>query len=422
MLLYERELTKQVITLNRKKYAAGLFWQPVNAGVTPYIYARQLIAKSKKKYTLLTEYKSMIGLSDGRDGVRAGMPAMAAEVVNSLSEFVSFLGVFQVDSGFYLIAVRNSVIIRDLFIQTEHDARKMYVELSNMPDWGGLFAPSSWGMPRSKERFLGELIKGGPVAKLRQISIVKTLTPSIVLVGLFLVLGLLFIYSPLLRTHKTEPVKLNQELLAEYQKQLEEKSVELDKKFEIQTKDQKYPYNSLPDVIERARLCYKAIAFVMQPVTGWNQRKADCDDEYVNVVFQRGFGTLNEFYDVGASVLPGGIVTQMSDNEVSVRVKLPKLDVHSSIDERSQEAALRDLTSLFQKINFRPNIRVVNDTVRFGVGKTETINVISVSYSSKMIPMEFMQAFNGFNGVYAKSVSWDTATKTWNYNVLIYTK
>lgn len=414
-------MAKQVITINRKKYATGLFWQPVTPGVTPYIYARQLIAKSKKKYTLLTEYKSMIGLSDGRDGVRQGMPALAAEVTNSLAEFVSFLGIFQSDSGFYLIAVRNGVIIRDSFIMTEHEARKKYVELSNMPDWGGLFAPASWGMPRSKERFLGELVHGSAVAKLRQISIVKTLIPSIVLVGVFVVLGLIFIYTPLLKSQKTDSVHLNQELLAEYQKQIEEKNEELDKKFEIEAREQKYPYNKLPDPMERAFLCYKAIAFVMQPIGGWGQRVAECEEDYVNVSFHRAFGTLNEFYDAGSEIMPGGIMTQLSDNDISVRVKLPKLKLRRSIDERDQETALRDLESLFQKIQFKAGIRVANESIRFGI-RSETINIINVSFSTKMVPMEFVQAFNGFEGVYIKSISWDASTRMWNYNVLIYTK
>lgn len=413
-------MTKQVVTINKKKFATGLFWQPVTLGVTPYIYARQLIAKSKKKYTLLTEYKSMIGLSDGKDGVRAGMPTVAAEVMNSLSEFTSFLGIFQADSGFYLIAVRNGVIIRDVFIQTEHDARKAYVELSDMPDWGGLFAPSAWGMPRSKEKYLSELVRSGNVAKLRQVSIVKSLMPSIFLVGIFVVFAL--IVSTTLHTNKTVPVQLNQELLEEYQRQIEQKNKELDKKFNIEKAEKKYPYDTLPDVMERARLCYKAIGFVMQPVGGWEQKSAECGDKYVTVDFYRSFGTLNEFYEVGGEVLPGGVVTQKTNNDISVRVKLPSLKLRKSIDERDQETVLRDITSLFQKIRFKSNIRVVNDTIKFAFGKTETINVISVTDSSKMVPMEFMQAFKDFDGVYIKSIGWNAVTKTWNYNVLIYTK
>ena len=161
---------KQVITVRRRKYATGLFWQPVNPGVTPYLYARQLVAKSDKKYTLLTEYKSMVGLAESRDGIRSGMSSAAAEVMNAFPEFSSFLGVFHVDTRYYLVAVRNGVIIRDVLVEKESDARKLYAELSNMPDWGALFAPSSWGMPRSQEKFLQDIVKNESVARCRAVN------------------------------------------------------------------------------------------------------------------------------------------------------------------------------------------------------------------------------------------------------------
>ena len=213
---------KQVIIVNRRKYATGLFWQPVNVGVTPYLYARQLVAKSDKKYTLLTEYKSMIGLAEARDGVHSGMSCIAAEVMDALPELASFLGVFHVDTRFYLIAVRNGVIIRDILVEKESEARKIYAELSNMPDWGGLFAPSSWGMPRSQEIFLQDIVKNNSVARLRQISIVKSLAPSVVLVLVVLAVGLFFLYSPLFKSvKKSNSVKLDPQLAAEYQVSLQ---------------------------------------------------------------------------------------------------------------------------------------------------------------------------------------------------------
>jgi len=423
VFIQERELIKQVITVHHKRYATGLFWQPVNVGVTPYIFARQLISKSVKKYTLLTEYKSMIGLSEERGGVRAGMPSAAAEIVSSLSAFVSFLAVFNVDNYYYLVAVRNGVIIRDILIETEAEARKLYVELSEMPDWSAMIAPSSWGMPQSQEKAITNLIRSGSIAKLRQISIVKSLTPSIVIMSVFLVLVLLFVYVPSFKKETPKPAQLSPELMAEYQKQIQAKNEELDKKFEIvKPVVIRYPYDDLPDVMERARLCYKAIGYVMQPIIGWNQRSAKCDKEYVSAVFSRGFGTLNDFYVIGADLLPGASVTQRSENDISVSVKLPKLKLHTSLDERDQQTALRDIYSVFQQVNIRATVRVVNDSVKHGSNNYEKVNAIRVEASSKLIPVEFMQVFNDFDGVYMESVSWDFDSKIWKYNVLVYTK
>ena len=96
-------MIKQVINLHHKKYATGLFWQPLSIGNTAHGYAKQLSKNTDKKYNLFTEYKSMIGLVNSHDGAHVGMPSAAVEVVNSLSEFVSFIGVFRYGDYFYLV-------------------------------------------------------------------------------------------------------------------------------------------------------------------------------------------------------------------------------------------------------------------------------------------------------------------------------
>lgn len=418
-------MIKQIVTIDHKKYATGLFWQPVTAGVNPYLYARQLVEKVNKKYNLFVEYQSMIGLGDSHNGFRAGMPSVAALVASSLSGFISFLGVFQTGSNFYLIAVRNAVIIHDVLFETETEARKLYAELSNIPDWGALFAPASWGMPRSQEKFLSDFVARGTIVKLRQISMAKSVGVSVVIGGVFLVLLGLFLYSPVLKMFEPKKTtQLNPTLLAEYQRQLEAKNKQLDKEFEIVKKEKiplDYPYNHLPDVMERANLCYKAIAFVMQPVMGWSQKNTRCESEYAFVDFSRGFGTLNDFYAIGGDLFPGGIVEQVSNNEMKVRIKLPELEKFASIDERDQVTAMRDITSIFQQVKVNANVKVANQTLK-NEDFEEKINVIEVTVSSKLIPTEFMQFFADFDGVYMKSVKWNVGARSWDYDVLVYTK
>ena len=145
-------MIKQVITVNRKKFATGLFWQPLGVGNTAQNYAKQLSKSGDKKYTLYVGYKSMVGLTDTHEGATAGMASAAVEIVSALSEFVSFLGVFRADAYYYLIAVRNGVIIRDILLNDAESARKLYTQLAEIPEWGALFAPAAWGIPKSQEK------------------------------------------------------------------------------------------------------------------------------------------------------------------------------------------------------------------------------------------------------------------------------
>ncbi len=416
-------MIKQVITVNRKKFATGLFWQPLGVGNTAQNYAKQLAKNSDRKYSLYIGYKSMVGLTDTNEGASAGMASAAVEIVSALSDLVSFLGVFQADKDYYLVAVRNGVIIRDILLTDAESARRLYTQLAEIPDWGALFAPVSWGIPKSQEKNLSDLMGRGASIKLRQISTAKSLIPSIIMIILFVIFGF-YVLSNKVPDKNGKLPKINAEKIAEYKRQIELKTQKLTDKILPATVEQKsidYAYNHLPNVMERADLCYKAIAFVMQPVVGWNQTYAKCDEEYVSATFSRDFGTLNDFYEFGAELMPGAFVQQLSEDQMLVRVKLPKLKTYSSLDERDQNTVMRDITTIFQQVNAKAEIRGVIDKVLNG-DKTENIYVTEIGVSSKLIPSEFMHAFDGFGGVYMTSVTWRANTRMWNYEVIIYSK
>jgi len=416
-------LIKQVITVNHKKFATGLFWQPLGVGNTAQNYARQMAKNSDKKYTLYIGYKSMVGLTNTSEGASVGMFSAAVEIVSALSELVSFLGVFEIDKNYYLIAVRNGVIIRDILLTDVESARRLYAQLAEIPDWGALFAPTSWGIPKSQDKNLSELLNNGANIRLRHISTAKSFFPTFVMLFVFVVFGFL-VLSNSVSNRKVSAPKITPEKIAEYKKQIEAKTQKLADKIlpvsgEVAPID--YAFNHLPNVIERAELCYKAIAFVMQPITGWGQSYARCDEEFVTANFIRDFGTLNDFYEIGGELMPGALVQQMSEDEIVVRIKLPQLKTYSSIDERDQATLMRDVATIFQQTNMNADIHGVVDTVKNGE-TTENIYVTEIGVSSKLVPPEFMRAFDGFNGVYMPAVTWRANTRMWNYEVVIYSK
>ena len=415
-------MIKQVITVNRKKFATGLFWQPLGVGNTAQNYAKQLAKTGDKKYTLYVGYKYMVGLTNSNEGAVAGMPSAAIEIVSALSELVSFLGVFQAENNYYLVAVRNGVIIRDILLTDAESARKLYTELAEIPDWGALFAPASWGVPKSQEKTLSELMGRGLSVKLRQISTAKSIVPTILSIIIFFVFGFYVLSNSVTNKESAKP-KMNAEKVAEYKRQIELKKQKLTDKI-LQTSvdaEADYPYNHLPNMMERANLCYKAIAFVMQPIMGWNQTYAKCDEDFVTATFSRDFGTLNDFYDIAVDLIPGASVQQMSEDEIIVRVKLPQLKTYSSIDERDQVTVMRDVSTIFQQTNIKAEVQGVTDTI-VNNGRTEKLYITEVGVSSKLIPTEFIRAFDGFDGVYMTSVVWRAGTRMWSYEIIIYSK
>ena len=415
-------MIKQIVNVHHKNFATGLFWQPLGVGNNAQNYAKQLSKTNDKRYTLYIEYKSMIGVTDERSGAREGMPSAAVEIVNSLSDLISFLGVFRADKHYYLVAVRNGVIIRDVLFDNAEAARQLYVKLAEIPDWGALFAPAAWGMPKSQEKFLSDLIGKKITAKLHQVSVLKSMMPSILFTAVFVIFGLVVLTNPV-NQNPDKKSRINPEIAKEYRRKIEMKKQEILERKIAEEVEQviEYPYDKLPDMMERAQLCYKAIAFVMQPLAGWNQTYAKCEGDFVSATFSRDFGTLNDFYEICADLMPGAIVQEISEDEIMVRVNLPELKTGSSVDERNQVTVMRDVATLFQQINAKADVKGVTDRM-LNNGKTHNIYVTEVGVTSKLIPTEFMQAFKDFDGVYMSSVSWRANTRNWNYEVIIYSK
>lgn len=417
----------QVITVDRKKYAVGLFWQPTGAGYVARTYARALARSVDKKLNLYTEYRAMVGLGSRKLGHRSGMDSAAASVTDALGEYTSFLAVFAVDKQFYLVAVRNGVILEDKLFDREEEARAEYFKLSEIPDWGALFAPGAWGMPRAVERNLSDLIMRGPRSVLHPISRIGACVLSIILLAIFIVGVSWFFREPLEQMLNPQP-KLSQvspEIAAEYEKQVEEKNKELDEEFQIERASQPepivLPYDYLPDPEKRAQVCFQAIAFLMQPITGWEQISAECGETHASAVFKRNFGTLDDFYMIATQIMPGSFVQQESDSSLYVRATLPTVPTKASLDERDVETVARAALTAFQSAGMSAEVQMVVDTLTNGV-ETVNLDIVEIAAQSKLGPVQFMKIFEDFGGVYMTRCAWDASTRIWNYEVIIYAK
>ncbi len=420
-------MTNQVLTVHRKKYAVGLFWQPGGATGRVRNYARTLARSVNKKLNLYTEYRAMIGLGSRRMGQRAGMPSAAAEVVDSLTEYTSFLAAFATGNVFYLVAVRNGIILEDKIFASESDARAEYARLFEIPDWSALIAPASWSMPRAIERRLPDLITGRVRTVLHPIGRVRSILLSVILLAGFAVLLFSVFRGPIGEMMQTRPQisQIDPELAAEYKRQIEEKNKQLDAEFDIQKplppEPLEMPYDSLPDVAQRAKVCFQAIGFLMQPIPGWNQVSADCGENAATTTLRRSFGTLGDFYAVAGSLIPNALVNELSEDTLSVQAVLPTVKTHASQDERDAATIIRDVQTIFQAMNTPIEINAVSDTLTNGVD-TVILNVVEIAARSKLVPMQFMKIFDQFGGVYMTRCAWDASRRTWNYEVIIYAK
>ena len=419
-------MQSQVIIISRKKYATGLFWQPVAVGQNPRAYAASLAKTVDKKLNLFVEYRAIVGLGARKLGHKARMPVAAAEIMESFAEYSSFLAGFAVPQGFWVMGARNGIIIADNLYASEEDARGEFARIASLPDWGTLIAPNNWKMPRAIEKVLEDLISTDTKSALRPISNFKGNAFALLIFAIF-AFGLFYFFrEPLISMVAPRPqlAKVDNNLAEEYKKRLAEKNEEINMRYTAPVAPAvpiKMPYDSLPDPHARANLCWQAIGFLMQPIPGWTQLSVDCDTDTATARFRRGFGTLADLYAVASELMPGTEITEQSDSDVTIRVNLPALDVGSGIEKLDPDSVMRDINSMFQLIGMQGDVRIGQEEFAQGA-ETRRINTVLVSAKSKLTPREFIKIFDSFSGVSVPKIAWDARARTWNYEVKIYVK
>ncbi len=417
----------QVITLSHKKYATGLFWQPVGSGHTPRNYAYILSKHINERVSLFVEYRSMVGLGSGRLGHRTGMPSLAAEVMESFTEYSSFLAAFSIGDAFWIVAARNGVIVADKLFYNEELAKSNFEEIMNMTDWAALIAPGSWAKPRAIETKIEDIVLPNIKNGMKSIShfagnVFTFLLAFVFLFGLFQTFK-----TPIMKIVAPQRPKIammDSKLAEEYKKRMEEKSAELDKEFNIKKSEPVrlvMPYDDMPDFSEHTKLCWQAIGFLMQPIPGWSQTVVSCDGNKATTTLKRDFGTLYDFYEVGDKLMPGVVSEEISDSEIKLTVDLPKMTKVSSLSELDADSVARAIYSLFQRANME--VEIDKDSEEISAGNLSAkVNFVFVSAESKLTPLEFMSVFSDMEGVSIQSIKWDNEKREWNYEVRIYVK
>ena len=419
-------MAPQVLSVNRKKYAVGLFWQPMGQVAQPRNFAHSLAHEIGGRMNLFVGFRNMVGLGARRLGHRSGMLSIAADVAAAFHEYQSFLAIFLHNNVYVMVAVRNGIIMSDKVFYDEATARREYTTLSEMPDWALFVAPAAWAAPRAVERNLSDVLYGVSGGVLRYISRVRTVLLSVLIFSLFCFGVYSLFRESVVQVISPRPqiAKINPELAAEYKRQIEEKNKELDAQYDIEKNIPQplvYPYDDLPDVQARAEMCYRGMGFLMQPIPGWIQTRVECAENTVVAEFRRDYGTLGDFYTIASGLMPGAIVQERGDSSLTVRASLPKLKTLSSQDERDVDTIVRDVATIFQGLNVVPDVSVVTDTLTNGV-ETANLNIVEIGAESKMVPMQFMEIFGDFGGVYMTHASWNAINRTWNYEVIIYAK
>ena len=192
----ERRSAGGSVTVGGTKYAVGLLWAPLQNQDDPIPEIREAMESEPGAdlYCQRTSIAPQYGLGKSILGHHSGQPSLAASVATALSGKSSACCVFQVDEGWWFVAIRNDLILaeEDVLFQDEEEAKRAYFAMMAVPDWDVRIVPAEWNVEGAEQQDLKALIENVRKTRLFELSATKKTQVLIILAVLvIIVLGVL---------------------------------------------------------------------------------------------------------------------------------------------------------------------------------------------------------------------------------------
>ena len=192
-----RPMSGGSVSIGNTKYAVGLLWAPLQNQDDPIPEIREAMEAEPAAdlYCLRTSTAPQYGLGKTVFGHHSGEPALAASVATALSGKNSACCVFQVEEGWWFIAIRNDLILaeEDVLFHTEDEAKRAFFAMMAVPDWDIRIVPKEWNVEGSEQQDLKTLIENVRKTRLFELSAAKK-TQILVILALGVIIALAFLF------------------------------------------------------------------------------------------------------------------------------------------------------------------------------------------------------------------------------------
>ena len=163
-----RVLAPNRLRVGRKTAALGLLWQPVRSQISLREQAG-MAGGHGGEFDLAASFgDGQLGFGMKSEGLAAGMFA-GASLFDADAMGGTWLAAFPLDGGqlWWIVAMRDAKIYEDRVLDDGAAARAALVKSLEAPDWERIIAPTDWGIEKSEQVDLSELVSIKRATRLR---------------------------------------------------------------------------------------------------------------------------------------------------------------------------------------------------------------------------------------------------------------
>ena len=411
------------ITVGNTVYATTIFWQPLQDPDNPLPEVRETaenVLENADLYVIRPTGMPQYGLGISSEGHKPGMPVAALALADAFSDLPSSVSVFKVPEGWWFVAIRNDLILSedDMLYRNEEDAKRTFLSMMAVPDWGRRIAPVEWGIEGTEELDITEVFKDTPKVKLSKlksdfnIKVIAAIAVAVVLIawGGFALLS---------RFSATEEIIEEVAAPAPVVKPVVEKP---------KVVFLPMPWESLVIPADFMNACTKSASqLVAAKIPGWRMSDIDCQQVGLSTSWTMAQGRLANFqtalnyYDVE------GLNFTVSESGRSVvgSISFGSLKRALSAPTLSTQEIVSGLTDIFQALDIPLTVNVSNVSpvaTSDRVAQQEPYSYVNFSFSSNLPVSEWGNFFSNFDALELTNMVYNVNSNTWKYEGRIYGK
>lgn len=417
------------IVVNDTTYAVTLFWQPLQDTNDPYPEVQETVdnfMEGADLFCLRQGTSPQYGIGNSTEGHKAGMPSAAAAIAEKFQDKPSSVAVFEVDEGWWFIAIRNDLILseEDMLYLNEEDAKRAFYAMMAVPDWGRKIAPASWDIGGTEEVDLWDILKSPGASKLMHINKNQRQKMKMAAIGagvLVLLIGYKLI-SGLFATEKKPMIRPLAPMKPLYEDEAPQEEAEVIV----------HPWETLVDAEDLLNRCQAAAQQVKAMlIPGWKLGPVSCSKSGLSTSWTMEWGHLGwvkrafeEYNTRGLDYLLDNdgktAIVSLAIGDVAIHSETPKLMVYELREEWND---------IFQAIKQQVVLAEATETRRPSKPKIingqevwidRTYPRLNFSFSSDLPMEEWLDMFKRFPSLEIDTLNYTPENNIWTYEGHIY--
>lgn len=408
--------TQQTLKIGKKNVVLGMLWDSTRPGESAKAQAKA-VSSEEVYYSLAAQFRdaNQIGFSDGSNGIKPGFKA-GVTCFNPDQMGDSWVAAFRIGESadiWWVVALRNGQVYEDQILRDADEARMLFLENMQAPDWQRRIAPDYWEIGGTEDYRIQDVLAPSFGIALKAVNPFKTYLPRVIAATVLVVVCVV-------------AYVMYQSHLEDLKEQERELKAQRDASVRISPAD--YPWFDVPPVLDFINACTPKIESVIRFIPGWRQDVISCkfdakrDAGIIMTSWTNVGGTVPWFT---ASFSPRELASLNADGMSGTLAASVPFNAKTEVlaepweSDRIERVMRRRLQTTGARLELTASVQRTTPEQRVKM-REPVFNFHQVSFQTSGAIEDYLKLFGDIPALVPVEAVYDLRTYSWNISFRIY--